>query len=63
VFSYLNNRRTKLIKACKEAGYEFYSFNDDPSFFNSSVIDGGLLIVSRFPIKESIFLPYKTAAV
>jgi hypothetical protein len=37
--------------------------NPNPSLFNESVIDGGLLIISRFPIVESRFHPYKTIAV
>jgi hypothetical protein len=46
IFSYLNNRRAKLVSAARKAGYKYHVYNDDPSYFNSSVIDGGLLIVS-----------------
>jgi hypothetical protein len=41
----------------------YHTINPNPGFFSESTVDGGLLIVSRLPIVESNFLPFKVSGV
>jgi len=36
----------------------YHAFSDPPSFFSGYATDGGLVILSRFPIVESSFGPF-----
>lgn len=44
---------------CKRAGFFFIADVDPPGFFSNQLIcEGGVLIISRFPIVEHEFLPF-----
>jgi len=58
MFGFLNKRKHKLIRCAAKAGFLFYTDAVSPSFFTSFVVDGGLLVLSRFPILSSEFKPY-----
>ncbi len=55
VFSTFCNRRSYLIESARKAGYQFHAVSPNPNIFHESVIDGGLLIISRLPIIETRF--------
>ena len=58
VFTTLNTRKQRLISYAQKAGLIYHSVSDPPGLFSGYATDGGLLIVSRFPIVESDFDPY-----
>lgn len=59
MFGSLNNRKQQLIKYANKAGYFFYCECPSPSFFSKYVAEGGLIILSRFPIVEKEFYPFR----
>jgi len=58
MFGFLNKRKHKLIRCAAKAGFLYYADSTSPSFFTSFLVDGGLLVLSRFPIVASEFKPY-----
>jgi endonuclease/exonuclease/phosphatase family metal-dependent hydrolase len=58
MFDSFSSRKLKLIRAAIHAGFFFYAETKSPSFFSFAVVDGGLLILSRFPITKSVFIPF-----
>lgn len=52
VFTMLNNRKERLIAYGMKAGFKYYAVCDQPTLFSGYFTDGGLLILSRFPILE-----------
>jgi len=58
MFSFLNTRKHKLIREAEKVGFHHYADSTSPSFLSSFLVDGGLLILSRFPILASEFRPY-----
>lgn len=58
LFGTFSDRKGKMIKNAKERGYDYYVSSDPPSFFSKFMIDGGLLLLSRFPIIECKKLNY-----
>ena len=58
VFGSFHDRKKKMIKAAKENGYLYYLSSKSPSFFSKYLIDGGLLLISRFPIIENKYINY-----
>ena len=63
VFSTLNNRRGKLLTAAKEKGFKYYCHAPNPPFWSECAVDGGLLIISRYPIVAHKFVPFNAVAV
>lgn len=59
MFGAFNNRKQELIKYANKSGLFFFCDSPSPSFFSKFMVDGGLLILSRFPIIESEFRPYR----
>jgi len=57
VFAFGSTRRTRLIEAAKKVGLSYSSCNRNPCFIKG--IDGGLVILSKFPIVKSSNLTYK----
>ena len=55
--------RSNQIESARKAGYEYHAVSPNPNIFHESVIDGGLLIISRLPIVETRFHAFKTAAI
>lgn len=43
----------------QKAGFNYHCTSEAPSLFSNCLIDGGLLILSRFPIVKSEFRAYK----
>lgn len=58
MFGFLNRRKHKMIRCATKAGFLYYADAVSPSFFTSFVVDGGLLVLSRFPIIASEFKPF-----
>jgi sphingomyelin phosphodiesterase len=58
MFGTYNSRKHELIRAANLQGFFFYVDTPTPSFISKYMVDGGLLILSRFPIVESCFYPY-----
>jgi len=58
MFGLLNKRKHKLIRCATKAGFHYFADSPSPSFFTTFVVDGGLLVLSRFPIVASEFKPF-----
>jgi endonuclease/exonuclease/phosphatase family metal-dependent hydrolase len=58
IFGAFHDRKKKMIKAAKENGYLYYLSSKSPSFFSKFLIDGGLLLISRFPIIDNKYITY-----
>jgi endonuclease/exonuclease/phosphatase family metal-dependent hydrolase len=58
MFSTLSYRKTKLVKAAIHAGFFYYVETESPNYFSTRLIDGGLIILSRFPIESYSFAPF-----
>ena len=52
VFTTLNSRKQQLIHHAKKAGFLYHAVPKTPAYFSRYYTDGGLLILSRFPIVE-----------
>jgi len=59
MFGSLTTRRHELIKSAYKSGLFYHVEVPSPSFFSKNTIDAGLVILSRFPIIESEFRPFK----
>jgi endonuclease/exonuclease/phosphatase family metal-dependent hydrolase len=59
MFGSLSSRRDKLVKSAYQSGLFYHVEVPSPSFFSKNMIDAGLVILSRFPIVESEFRPFK----
>jgi sphingomyelin phosphodiesterase len=55
MFGTLNNRKQILIRAATMAGFFFFVDTASPSFFSRYMVEGGLVILSRFPIVSHSF--------
>lgn len=51
VFSFLNHRRAYIISQALKEGFLYSASQPNPDVYSPSTICGGLLIISRFPIK------------
>ena len=49
-FGLASVRKKALIAYGERLGFFFHAKSPEPSFFSPYLIDGGLLIISRFPI-------------
>lgn len=63
VFSTFNNRRSQLCEAARKQGFVYQAQSPNPPVLSENVVDGGLLIISRLPITDSKFTPYRTVQV
>jgi len=61
MFGTLTTRRQTLIKISSKLGFFYFYEIPPPSFFSKNIIDGGLLILSRFPVVDTEFKPYTYA--
>ena len=52
LFTTLNDRKHKMIREGAKAGLKYYLSSKVPSFLSRCVVDGGLLILSRYEIVE-----------
>jgi len=58
MFAAYSGRRSNLLKQAKEAGFLYYTASPKPDTFSVHMIDGGLLMLSRFPIVASEYRPF-----
>jgi endonuclease/exonuclease/phosphatase family metal-dependent hydrolase len=63
MFGALNNRKHSLIRMANKCGFFFYIDTSLPSFMSKYMVDGGLLILSRFPIVSHSFMPYQSGVI
>ncbi len=59
MFGAFNSRKQSLIRAATKSGFFFYVDTSSPSFLSKYMVDGGLVILSRFPIVSFSFCPYR----
>jgi endonuclease/exonuclease/phosphatase family metal-dependent hydrolase len=59
MFGTFNSRKHDLIRFAVKSGFFFFVDTPSPSFLSKYLVDGGLVILSRFPIIESAFIPFK----
>lgn len=59
VFDLFNSRKERIISAALELGFTGWAESPVPSFWSTCVIDGGLLILSRFPILETAWKEFR----
>ena len=59
-FGLASIRKKALISYAERLGFFFFYKSPEPSFFSPFLIDGGLLILSRFPIIKSDFENYRS---
>jgi len=63
LFGTLSHRRHKLIKEAKKTwGFLYHAHAPHPSPFSKHLVDGGLVIISKFPILESGYYVYTEGA-
>jgi len=60
VFLGLNTRKQKLVKYATKAGFFDIILPHKPGLLSRSMIDSGLIILSRFPIVDSDELVFKS---
>jgi endonuclease/exonuclease/phosphatase family metal-dependent hydrolase len=58
VFGFLSGRKDELINYAKKAGFLYSAVSPTPSMFSKYLTDGGLLVLSRFPIVKNEYNPY-----
>lgn len=58
LFETLNQRKHDLIRHATQKGFFFFIESPMPEVFDSFVVDAGILIFSRFPIKNWTFRPF-----
>lgn len=59
LFTSLNTRRTRILKSAKDAGINFRSISPLPPLISVHKINSGLLTISRYNIKKTIFKHFK----
>ena len=47
VFGFFNNRKHEMVRYANQSGLFYYSYGTAPSFFQSSLVDGGTMVLSR----------------
>lgn len=53
IFALGNSRQRRLINMAAKHGFYYYTRSSPPPMFSAKFIDGGLLILSKFPIVET----------
>jgi hypothetical protein len=53
VFDNFTHRRNAFLELAFEIGFKYFAKCTAPSFFEPTLIDGGVLILSKFPIEIS----------
>ncbi len=61
LFAYGTSRQSKMLQYARKAGYEYYVASPSKGLLNTSV-DGGLMILSRYPIVKTDKLTFKKNA-
>ena len=63
VFATCSDRRDYFIKEARKAGFDYSCHCESPGLLSKCSVDGGLLILSRYPILESEFRPFEAPAI
>jgi len=63
MFGTLNNRKQTLIRAATIAGFFFFVDTASPDFLSKYLADGGLIILSRFPIVSHAYHKFRYGVV
>lgn len=63
MFGTFNNRKQTLIRAATMAGFFFFIDSSSPDFLSKYMVDGGLLILSRFPIVSHCYSQFRYGVV
>jgi endonuclease/exonuclease/phosphatase family metal-dependent hydrolase len=58
MFGSFSGRKSLLIQAAQERGFLYSAESPKPATFSTFLIDGGLLILSKFPISTQEFMTY-----
>ena len=58
VFGAFSERKHKIIKEAKKNGFNYFLISKNPSFFSKYLVDGGLLLLSKYQIIENDWFPY-----
>lgn len=58
LFDAFSPRKYAVIEAAYEAGFKFFVESPIPGYPDATIIDGGLLTLSKFPILDSEFTKY-----
>lgn len=58
LFAYGSSRQSKMLQYAKKVGYEYYVCSPSKSLLNG-MVDGGLMILSKYPIVKTERLTYK----
>ena len=53
MFDVFTHRRQKLLKEALKLGFKYFCHSEPPELFERPLIDGGLLILSRYCIEDS----------
>ena len=59
MFGGFTSRKQEIIKLANLSGLFYFTDSPSPSFFSKTIVDGGLLTLSRFPIIEYQFRPFR----
>jgi len=59
MFGLLNSRLHELIYLASKQGFFYFVTVNSPGMIGKSIADGGLVILSRFPITHKVFVPFR----
>lgn len=57
-FGFWNKRKQKLVRLTQKLGFAYFAESPNPPIFSTYGIDGGLVVVSRYPIAKAEFHCY-----
>ncbi len=63
MFGTLSSRKQKLIRAATISGFFFFVDTSSPDFLSRYLADGGLMILSRFPIVANLYHKFRYGVV
>ena len=63
MFGTFNSRKQSLIRAATLAGFFFFVDTSSPDFLSKYMVDGGLIILSRFPIVSHCYAQFRYGVV
>ena len=58
MFASFSSRKEKLKKAAREMGFFYMAESPNPGWLEGSLVDGGLLVLSKYPIVQTDFETY-----
>ncbi|KXS11617.1 hypothetical protein M427DRAFT_60480 [Gonapodya prolifera JEL478] len=59
MFAYGSSRQSKLISQAKKLGFEYYVASPTKGLVGNGAVDGGLMVMSRYPIVKAERITYK----